>query len=193
MPAFLPRPQANVRLRNARSGTAPRDVLPFDILSFDNLWGPRTSVTLFSSLETRGEVSEWLKEPASKAGGLVKPGSWVRIPPSPPKHSPKAVGLGHRLLRSAMRDGRARGFESHPLRQNNRRERVAWDIDCIVPRCMTGRARRFESHPLRQNNRRERVAWDIDCFVPRCVTGRARGFESHPLRQNNSYLLLFPR
>ena len=32
----------------------------------------------------RGEVSERLKEPASKAGSLAKPGSWVRIPPSPP-------------------------------------------------------------------------------------------------------------
>ena len=31
-----------------------------------------------------GEVSERLKEPASKAGSLVKPGSWVQIPPSPP-------------------------------------------------------------------------------------------------------------
>jgi hypothetical protein len=25
-----------------------------------------------------------LKEPASKAGSLAKPGSWVQIPPSPP-------------------------------------------------------------------------------------------------------------
>jgi hypothetical protein len=31
-----------------------------------------------------GEVSERLKEPASKAGSLAKPGSWVQIPPSPP-------------------------------------------------------------------------------------------------------------
>ena len=31
-----------------------------------------------------GEVSERLKEPASKAGSLAKPGSWVRILPSPP-------------------------------------------------------------------------------------------------------------
>jgi hypothetical protein len=29
-------------------------------------------------------VSERLKEPASKAGSLAKPGSWVQIPPSPP-------------------------------------------------------------------------------------------------------------
>ena len=29
-------------------------------------------------------MSERLKEPASKAGSLAKPGSWVRIPPSPP-------------------------------------------------------------------------------------------------------------
>ena len=33
----------------------------------------------------RGEVSERSKEPASKAGSLAKPGSWVRIPPSPPR------------------------------------------------------------------------------------------------------------
>src|SRR5882762_10544015 len=32
-----------------------------------------------------GEVSEWSKEPASKAGSLAKPGSWVRLPPSPPE------------------------------------------------------------------------------------------------------------
>jgi hypothetical protein len=35
-------------------------------------------------LPHRGEVSERLKEPASKAGSLPKAGSWVRIPPSPP-------------------------------------------------------------------------------------------------------------
>ena len=32
----------------------------------------------------RGEVAEWLKAPLSKSGILAKPGSWVRIPPSPP-------------------------------------------------------------------------------------------------------------
>jgi hypothetical protein len=29
-----------------------------------------------------------LKEPASKAGSLAKPGSWVQIPPSPPNSKP---------------------------------------------------------------------------------------------------------
>ena len=42
-----------------------------------------TSDTLKEALG-RGEVSERLKEPASKAGSLAKLGSWVRIPPSPP-------------------------------------------------------------------------------------------------------------
>ena len=32
-----------------------------------------------------GEVAEWLKAPLSKSGILSKTGSWVRIPPSPPK------------------------------------------------------------------------------------------------------------
>jgi hypothetical protein len=45
----------------------------------------------------RGEVSERLKEPASKAGSLAKPGSWVRIPPSPPCHDVEhgASGQAH--------------------------------------------------------------------------------------------------
>jgi hypothetical protein len=48
------------------------------------LSGRSASATL-SRISRRGEVSERLKEPASKAGSLAKPGSWVRIPPSPPR------------------------------------------------------------------------------------------------------------
>ena len=42
-------------------------------------------------------MSEWSKEPASKAGSLEKPGSWVRLPPSPPEF-PVCLKLVDRLL-----------------------------------------------------------------------------------------------
>ena len=67
-----------------------------------------------------------MKEPASKAGSLAKPGSWVRIPPSPPaspslklhqRQNAKAGSLGHSFIAPAAAGaGRAPGFEPHPLR-----------------------------------------------------------------------------
>jgi hypothetical protein len=42
--------------------------------------------------ENVGEVAERLKAPLSKSGILSKTGSWVRIPPSPPKKYHKTVG-----------------------------------------------------------------------------------------------------
>ncbi len=47
-------------------------------------------------------MSERLKEPASKAGSLAKPGSWVQIPPSPPK---LYFSLTYRLSRFPRVDG----------------------------------------------------------------------------------------
>ena len=65
-----------IRKHPAVAGNLARTILSL-------LSGCRASATL-STNSRRGEVSERLKEPASKAGSLAKPGSWVRIPPSPP-------------------------------------------------------------------------------------------------------------
>src|SRR5690242_13598787 len=60
----------------------------------------------------RGEVSERLKEPASKAGSLAKPGSWVQIPPSPPIYREDRAWdfVFSRCARGVL-------VKSHPLRQ----------------------------------------------------------------------------
>src|SRR3984885_3526438 len=77
---------ANVRARSGGVNTIPSPLIRYskpahtrpDLHTRRGLW----ALSRFAKLR-RGEVSEWLKELASKASvGETQP--WVRIPPSPP-------------------------------------------------------------------------------------------------------------